>query len=172
MPSSCFELWQALRFFDCANPGSSFQLSCLAACPRLRPRSLYLRTIHMRDRQATKCCLRAFRKFPSNVWVQVYLYRRIAQCRCSKVKKSRVEPTFFAFDNACLWLIYNKRKLKKKQAKTYAYCRILARRTRNIFGGISLRKRWDTHRDDTKSGHRLAARQRHSPLGHCLSSSQ
>ena len=39
-PSSCFELWPALRFdID---------------YPRFRPENLYLRTIHMRDRQAFK----------------------------------------------------------------------------------------------------------------------
>ena len=39
-PSSCFELWPALRFdLD---------------YPRFRPENLYLRTIHMRDRQAFK----------------------------------------------------------------------------------------------------------------------
>ena len=39
-PSSCFELWPALRFdLD---------------YPRFRPENCYLRTIHMRDRQAFK----------------------------------------------------------------------------------------------------------------------
>ena len=47
-PSSCFELWPALRFdLD---------------YPRFRPENLYLRTIHMRHRQATMCCPAACRK--------------------------------------------------------------------------------------------------------------
>ena len=61
--------------------------SSLDAHPRFRPRFLYLRTIHMRDRQATKCCLQAFRKSPSHCWVQFYLYRRSAQDRSSEQKK-------------------------------------------------------------------------------------
>jgi hypothetical protein len=34
----------------------------LAAIPRFCPGSFYLRTTHMRDRQAMKCCLLAFQK--------------------------------------------------------------------------------------------------------------
>ena len=54
--------------------------------PRFRPENLYLRTIHMRGRQATKCCLQACRKSTRSPWLQYYLYAHVSHAPLATLK--------------------------------------------------------------------------------------
>ena len=82
-------------FIKCGISESSFQPTLnLDAYPRFRPRSLYLRTIHMRDRQATKCCLQAFRKSPSHLLGPILFISRHRSEPVFRAKKVR-EIAFF-----------------------------------------------------------------------------
>ena len=65
LPSSCIELWPALRLI-LITP-ASVRRTCIFA-----PSTCAI------DR-LSKCRLQAYRKCPSHVWAQCYLYPRIAQ---------------------------------------------------------------------------------------------
>ena len=94
-PPSCFEhLAKLSAFIECANSGSSFPAdSDLDAYPRFRPRFFYLRTIHMHDRQAPRCCLQACRKFPVNLSPFLFMQQR---CSGSLFRAENMQkPHFF-----------------------------------------------------------------------------
>ena len=85
LPSSCIELWPALRLI-LITP-ASVRRTCIFA-----PSTCAI------DR-LSKCRLQAYRKCPSDVWVQFYLYRGIAQKRAFE-QKIGSNPTFFGLVNS------------------------------------------------------------------------